>query len=131
MADANEPEMPAPAEEIFQPWQLAGESRRDCEPHRAQFLSALAYISLLLGGLSFLCLLPGFLGLVLGLMTGMMARRDLDLIVTGDMDQRGYAQTDRAWGNARAAMKLSFLGLLAWAGLLVFAFLLSGIPRFP
>jgi hypothetical protein len=65
MADRERKNSPLPATAIFQPWELMGESRRDCESHRAKTLATLAYLGLVLGGLSFLLLLPGLVGIPL------------------------------------------------------------------
>ena len=84
---------PLTAEEIFQPWELDGRSRFDCLPDRAWLLTPLARVSVLAGGLSFLCLLPAAVGLPLGVIVAFLARRDLDDMAAGEMDQRGYHAT--------------------------------------
>jgi hypothetical protein len=109
-------------EELFQAWELAGESPRDCEPHRAGLLLLMARASLLAGGLSFVCLLPALAGIPLGLLTGAWARRDLDLICAGRMDQDGYRETERARSDGRAGAILGPLGLLFWPTWLVLLF---------
>ena len=118
MADKERTDSPLTAEAIFQPWELVGESRRDCEPHRASLVAVLAYASLVCGGLSFVCPLFSMYGIALGVMTRVMARRDLDLIAAGDMDQCGYVPTGKAFATARAAVILSIIGPLLWLGLL-------------
>jgi hypothetical protein len=123
-ATPGKPERTSPLlEELFQPWELAGESPRDCEPHRAGLLLLMARVSLLAGGLSFVCLVPALVGVPLGLVTGAWARRDLDRICTGRMDQDGYRQTERARSDARAGVILGLLGLLFWPTWLVLLFL--------
>jgi hypothetical protein len=101
---------PLTAEEVFQPWELDGRSRCDCLPDRAWLLTPLARASVLAGGLSFLCFLPAAVGLPLGVVTASLARRDLDAMAAGDMDQRGYHATRKAWSDARAGAVLSLLG---------------------
>jgi hypothetical protein len=105
---------PATLAEVFEPWEIAGESRRDSVPHRAGLLRALARCGVLAGGLSFPFILPGVVGLALGVLTGASARRDLDLISRGYMDHRGYHPTAKALSDARAAVVLSLLGPLLW-----------------
>jgi hypothetical protein len=99
------------AEEVFEPWELSGESRYDCEPHRARLLAFLAYGSLVAGSLSFVCFFTGLVGLPLGLVAWSMARRDLDRISAGDMDQNGYHPTEKARSNAQAGVFLNLLGM--------------------
>ena len=124
-------ERPPFLEEVFQPWELAGEARRDCEPHRAGLLAALARISLLAGGLSFVCPPASLVGLPLGLVTRAMARRDLDLIFAGGMDHRGYRRTEKARSASHAGVILSLLGPLLWLllWLVPFAILCLLSPR--
>jgi len=99
-------------EEAFQPWELTGESRHDCRLHRAGFLLGMTRISFLLGGLSFLCPPLGLLGLPLALVIRRMARRDLDAIFAGDMEQRGRAPTEKAWIDSQAAAFVNLLPAL-------------------
>jgi hypothetical protein len=100
------------AEDVFTPWEMEGQSRRDCEPHRAGLLSALAYGSLVVGGASLLLMVPALVGLPLGFATWRMACRDLDSMRAGLMDTRGFHQTEKARSNAHAGMILSLMGLL-------------------
>ena len=105
-------EQPPTIEEVFQPWELAGISRRDCASHRGRFLLWMGRISLLLGGLSLLCPPLGLPGLALGLLVRWTARRDLDAIFAGDMDHRGRQLTEKAWSDSWAAIFLNLLGSL-------------------
>ena len=131
---------PPTIDEVFQPWELIGESRRDCEPHRGRLLRWLARISLLVGVLSFLyppiaalllfdgmgleagwlqlslVLLPnGLMGFLLGSVIQMLARRDLDAMSAGNMDQRGYGDTEKARIESHAGAVVSLLGSLFWS----------------
>lgn len=110
-SDASGERLPT-LEEVFQPWELAGESRSDCRPHRADFLRWMTRISFLLGGLSFVCPPLGLLGLPLALVVRRMARRDLDVIFTGDMDQSGRPGTEKAWIDSQAAAFVNLLPAL-------------------
>jgi hypothetical protein len=146
---------PRPAlEEIFEPWELEGRSRRDCVSHRAGFLVPLAYLCLCLGGLSLVfpaialfallsciggdcsglillaCPAVVLLGFPLSFIARQMARRDLDLIFLGKMDHRGYALTEKARSNSHAAVKLYLLGIAVWSALAFGIFLLVlGLSR--
>ena len=126
-------------DEVFQPWELLGESRRDCVSHRGRLLGWLAWISVLVGGLSFLyppiaaillvdigwvkpgwlqlglVVLPmGLFGFLLGWVIQRLARRDLDAMSAGEMDHRGYAETEKARGDSHAGAIVSLLGLFFW-----------------
>ncbi len=102
-------ERPAPS---VPPWELPGQFRRDCAPHRAGLLGALANTSALVGTLS---LVPPFalacaplgalLGLPLGLTAWVLARRDLAEMRAGRTDPSGEAGTE-------AARKLALLGVV-------------------
>jgi hypothetical protein len=123
-------ERPPRLEEVFQPWELNNESRRDCEPHRAGFLRWMARISLILGSLSFLCPLLGLIGLPLALVIRVLARRDLDAIFAGAMDHHGREGTEMAWRDSHAGALLSLLSFLFPGFLWVATFLLSRSFRF-
>ena len=100
------------------PWERPGAVRRDCEPHRAEWLLALADASLLLGALS-LCL--GFLalmGLALGLAAWVMASHDLGRMRAWSMDPSGQAAAIRGRTRARAGAALSLYGAVLWGWLL-------------
>lgn len=99
-------------EDVFTPWELAGESRRDCKPHRVRLLRVLAYVSVLVAGASTFLICPAVLGLLLGLATWRMACRDLHLISRGEMDTTGFHGTEKARADARGAVLLSLAVLL-------------------
>jgi hypothetical protein len=110
---------PLSLEEVFQPWELTGASRRDCRSERGRLLLGLARISLFLGGLSLLCAPLGLLGFPLGLVIRRMARRDLDAIFAGEMDPRGRQRTEKAWSDSQAAIFLNLVGSLVCGVVLV------------
>lgn len=112
----------------LQPWEWLGQSRRDCDSHRGEFLCALATISLVVGGLSILSFFPAILGLPLALLTRRLARRDLDRIFAGDVDHNGYELTERARSKAHEAVVLNLLGSLCWLGLAAGLYLLIRWP---
>jgi hypothetical protein len=116
-------------EEVFEPWELVGQSRRDCEPHRARLLLVFSRISLGAGCLSLIpCfgLIPAIFGFWLGIATRTMARRDLDMISAGDMDHQGYHETDKARSNSHAAVMLSVLGFLFSSPVLAISYFVFG-----
>jgi hypothetical protein len=105
---------PATLSEVLEPWEAAGESRHDCLPHRSGLLHFLARLGLCAGGLSVPFFLPFLPGLALACLVRHLARRDLDLMSRGDMDQRGYQGTVRAFSEAKTALLLSIVGPLLW-----------------
>jgi hypothetical protein len=94
------------------PWELLNQPRRDCEPHRGGVLVFLANLSLTYGALSLFTLLPSFIGLPLGIVTGVLARKDLSLMAKGLMDPAGRDQAEMA--RIRSAYAI-VLCLISWA----------------
>src|SRR5262245_9378794 len=90
------------------PWEVPGQCRRDCAPHRAEFLSGLAKVSAFLAILSFL-LVPSFFALALAISVWCMARRDLRVMSSGLMDVAGFSKTAHAREIARFAVAWSIL----------------------
>src|SRR3954463_4309373 len=83
------------------PWELPGNFRLDCEPHRAGLLAALSGVNLLIGFLSLLppCVpacasLGTLLALLLGLTVWRLARNDLTRMRAGRVDPSGLNQTE-------------------------------------
>jgi hypothetical protein len=111
-------------EEVFQPWELDGVTRRDARRHRGRLLQNLARLSLFAGGLTFVCLVPCVYGLPLAIVTWIVSQRDLDRICAGSMDQEGYHPTQKARSDSHAAIWLNVLGLLFWCLLPATAILL-------
>lgn len=87
--------------------------RRDNEPHRAPFLKLLAILGIILG-LGSCLVLPGILGLVLGLAVQSIADRDLDKMAAGLMDPRGSEAVESAQRMGKVAVILNgvVLGVL-------------------
>jgi hypothetical protein len=86
--------------------------RHDCEPHRGDFLWLLGTASLVCGVLSCFLLLPGLVGLPLGVATLAMARRDLGRMKAGRLDPTGRERTEWAQNNARVGVGLSLTGII-------------------
>jgi hypothetical protein len=66
-----------PHEKEDRPWEQAGAIRRDCEPHRGEFLSFLGGVSAVCGLVSLCLVFPALLGLPLGLAAWAISLRDL------------------------------------------------------
>jgi hypothetical protein len=115
------PEDPNGPEGEERPWEEPGAVRRDCAPHRGTFLAVLGAVSLACGFFSCCLVVPGLVGLPLGLATLVMGRRDLGLMEAGLMDPEGRKRTEEALTNAGVGIVLSlagtFFGCLAWGPL--------------
>jgi hypothetical protein len=109
MDDQLEKDIPLTIEDVFRPWELVGESRLDCAPHRAHLLIKMARLSLIAAGLAFFGLPFNLVGIPLGLLAWSMACHDRDQICAGNMDHRGYHLTERARSDSRAAVILNLL----------------------
>ena len=87
----------ASAEEAAeQPWEQAGQVRRDAEPHRGPLLLRLGTASLISGPLTICLLLPGVVGLPFTLVILFATRQDMEKMRIGLMDPRGIEQGQRA-----------------------------------
>jgi hypothetical protein len=82
------------------PWEIPGNLRPDCEPHRALLLMLLGAAALACGGLSVLVVVPALAAVPLGLAVWHMADRDLRAMRWGQMDPAGRRGTVLAqlWG---------------------------------
>ncbi len=146
------PESRSLLEATFEPWELDGGSKRDCAPHRAGLLILLSYFSIAATWLfvllfpvwlavparlldqkktrrdptrwacCLLCLFPALTAFGGSLGTRILAQRDLARMKAGDMDCRGYHETDKVWRTSRATLWLGVLGPLAWAILVALLF---------
>jgi hypothetical protein len=85
--------------------------RRDCEPHRAEWLLLLGNASVICGIVGIAFIAPSLLGLPLGAYVCRSAHRDLNLMERGMMDPRGRDQTTAAAEKGRTGAMLS----LMWA----------------
>jgi hypothetical protein len=97
-------------DEEDRPWELPGGVRRDCAPHRGNWLMLLAVVSMVCTSLSFLFAVPGLVGFFFGLLTAALAERDLSRMATGSMDPQGKGQATNARRLALMAMSLSVVG---------------------
>src|SRR5258708_3969270 len=117
----------------FEPWELDGGSKRDCVSHRAGLLKLMTKFSVIAGCVSVLLfplLLPSLASIVTGLCSRAMAARDLSRMRAGEMDNRGYRETEKAWFESRVGMMLSLVGLVLWLIPGVFCAIFVGLVRF-
>lgn len=94
------------------PWEQPGVLRRDCEPHRGRLLLVLSGVSIPIGLLSLLLVLPAFLGLIIGVAALVLARHDLVEMRAGVRDSSGEAETRHALGLAVAGNILNGIALV-------------------
>ena len=112
MADSAEPtsgaNRPGRAPRDVRPWELPGNVRRDCEPHRAPLLAVLGGVALVCGFLAFLFAVPAVIALPLGLAVRRMGEHDLHAMRWGRMNPAGRAGTIRAqvWATGAVALSL-------------------------
>jgi hypothetical protein len=120
------------------PWELPGNFRLDCEPHRGPLLRWLANAGFLCALTSFFpcvcplvfCLVPpdtvvlfaapvglSVLGASLGLTVWALARHDLGRMGKGLINPEGEWETKFAKKRAGACLGVSLVSLLLWSGL--------------
>jgi hypothetical protein len=84
--------------------------RRDCEPHRGNWLLALGNVCMTLGALSLcLCGTGGVLAVPLGVVVWVLARNDLARMARGEVDPGGRRETENARTAAVVGIVLSLL----------------------
>jgi uncharacterized membrane protein YccF (DUF307 family) len=96
------------------PWELPGNTRRDCETHRAQLLSLLGGTALACGFLSVGLVAPALVAVPLGVAVWRMSEHDLRAMRRGRMDPDGRRGTARAQAWAAVGVVAS---LFCWAPL--------------
>jgi hypothetical protein len=114
----SEPE-PAPGTsgDDFRPWELPGNVRRDCAPHRGELLLLLGRIAEVFS-IFFLCgIQNAMIGLVLGTTVWFWVRHDLRLIQKGLMDPAGQPLLERARRRSVWAIRCALLYLIILAAL--------------
>jgi hypothetical protein len=99
------------------PWEEPGRWRRDGLPHRGRLLGILAEVAAVSAVFGMALRVPAPLGLVLGAVVWLSARRDLRLMDAGVMDQAGREATERARGAGVVSVWISLLPCLALCGL--------------
>jgi hypothetical protein len=101
------------------PWERPGAVRRDCAPHRGNLLGALGNVSLALGILAAVFVVPLAAGLPLGVLTASLAERDLTRMASGAMDPAGREETELGRLRARQGLALCvispFTAVALWA----------------
>lgn len=103
------------------PWEQPGAVRRDCEPHRGDFLAWLSIASSICGAppsciywppLSLFAHAPSVIGLPLGILVFVLARRDLARMRCGLMDPAGQRSTNSARIAALVGVVLNAIALV-------------------
>jgi hypothetical protein len=124
MAEPQQQPEPRPQGEE-RPWEEEGNVRRDCEPHRGNWLKLLGTLALLLGFVAgvFVCL--GVVSIPLGIVVWRLAARDLAEMRAGRMDPNGEKETRDARKRAEVAMLTPLAGLLIWATVFLVGIVLS------
>jgi hypothetical protein len=102
------------------PWEQPGVVRRDCEPHRGDYLAVLGTVSIVmsLAG-SLLSLLIVLIGIGLGVAVVVMAGHDLEKMRTGAMDSGGEGLVKTARRRGLWAIALGLLVVVLCVGLVV------------
>ena len=101
------------------PWERPGAVRRDCAPHRAGLLLAVADTSLLLGVLALPLGFSALMGLGLGAAAWALAVRDLRRLRARVMDPAGRSRAARARARARLGVALSLYAVAVWGWFLL------------
>ena len=91
------------------PWERPGALRRDCEPHRGEFLLLLGRFSLALGCVSVCIPALSLMAILVGVVVLVLARRDLRSMGAGKMDPAGKSALLRAKGHGRLGILLGLI----------------------
>jgi hypothetical protein len=110
MADADPKSLPR-SEGDARPWERRGAVRRDCAPHRANWLLPLGSVALAFGCLSACLGVPALIGLPLNVGILLVSCRDLARMRHGTMDPGGRADTIAAMRRAVVGTLFSLVGL--------------------
>jgi hypothetical protein len=108
-------------EEDDRPWEGPYRTpvRRDCEPHRGQLLLTLGILSLVL----LMCWMVAVVGLTLGIVAWVLARKDEQKIQAGTMDPegRGLVQAAKVLGIVGTILNSLYLaGCGAYIGFVIY-----------
>jgi hypothetical protein len=96
------------------PWEQPGCFRLDCEPHRGHLLKVGGAVAIWCGLYAVIFLLPALVGLPLGVVTAVLAARDLEMMRAGRMDPAGWSPTRLALYDGAGGAALSLLGAALW-----------------
>jgi hypothetical protein len=102
-------------------WLRPGVIRRDCEPHRANWLRLFGYVSLTCGVLSWIVLPALLVSVPLGVAVCLLARHDRKRMAAGLMDPEGRDQTEEAQRLAFSGVLFSLLLAVLLLGMLLMA----------
>jgi hypothetical protein len=90
-------------------------SRRDAMPHRGRVLVNLGNVSLALGLLAFCTAgLSGVISVPLGAVIWVLANADLQAMKAGELDSRGWPETEAARTAAASGVVLGVVFLIGW-----------------
>jgi hypothetical protein len=103
----------------LRPWERPGAVRRDCEPHRADWLHGLGVTALVCAGFGGCLGVPAAVGLILGAAVWLAGRRDRALMRAGQMNPAGEPATRDAQSMAALGATLCLLALAGWAAFLL------------
>lgn len=104
----------------LRPWEQPGALRRDCEPHRGEFLRGLSRWATGLSCVAIFCFFPIVVALPMALFVLIFGRRDLAEMQAGRMDSAGMVETRAAIREAVYTIFTILFALVFWAGLIVF-----------
>jgi hypothetical protein len=114
MTDAHELSRDAPPEADDRPWERPGAVRRDCKPHRGEFLRSLGMFSMVWGILAVCTPWAAPVPWLTGIPVWIMASRDLAAMRAGLKDPNGRVLTLAGRSFAIAGISLSLLGATCW-----------------
>jgi hypothetical protein len=95
------------------PWEHPGQWRRDGLPHRARLLVVLVGVATVSACSGWVFVVPAPVGVGLGLLVWLLARRDLRLMAAGLMDPAGEEQTRQAQQDGCVSFWVALLPCLA------------------
>jgi hypothetical protein len=101
--------VPDPDDADPRPWEQPGQWRRDGLPHRGRLLAVLGDVASLGAILGWIIVVPAPVGLVLGAVVWLLARRDLRLMASGLIDPAGRELTRGAGRDGLVAACLSLI----------------------
>jgi hypothetical protein len=99
------------------PWEEPGQWRWDGLPHRGSLLAVLAGVATVSACSGWVFVVPAPVGVGLGLLVWLLARRGLRLMAAGLLDPAGEEQTGQAEQDGCVSFWVALLPALALCGL--------------
>ena len=118
---------PLDCNDTLPPWERPGGVRRDCKPHHGELLQLLGATSLVFGAFAFCAVLPGLVGIVLGVTVYLLGNRELSQMEKGIIDPAGKGLAREARRFAVAGIVTSLLGLLFSGCILLLGFVVRDL----